>query len=194
MNNYKKKFIEYSIKKQALLFGNFKLKSGRISSYFFNIGAFNQGKDIKYIGQIYAKLLLDLRLDFDVLFGPSYKGIPIVISTIIALQKTYKLNKIYSFNRKEMKSYGEKGIIIGGPIRGNVIILDDVITAGTSIYESKKILKNYKETNIIGALVALDRQEIFKNLYAKEIIENKCKFKVYSIITISDIKKYLDRK
>lgn len=143
--NWKKEFIDFSFKKKALKFGSFILKSGRTSPYFFNSGLLSSGKDIIKIGVLYAHSIIDSKIEFDILFGAAYKGIPIVVATSIALKNFYNLNIPYVFNRKEKKKYGEKGDLIGQKIQNKkIIILDDVVTSGTAIHYSINILEEKK--------------------------------------------------
>ncbi|WP_422667439.1 orotate phosphoribosyltransferase [Buchnera aphidicola] len=187
--DYKKKFITLSLRKKALMFGKFKLKSGRISPYFFNSGLLSTGKDILKVGLFYAHLIVNSKINFDLLFGAAYKGIPIVIATSIALSHYYNINIPYSFNRKEKKTHGEKGLFIGKNVKNKkVIILDDVITSGISINHACEIIE--KQGGYISSIfVLLDRKEkINKNLYINTY--NK-KYNINSIITMKDIILYL---
>ncbi|QIE02230.1 orotate phosphoribosyltransferase [Buchnera aphidicola] len=190
--HWKKEFIDFSFKKKALQFGTFKLKSGRTSPYFFNSGLLSTGKDITKIGLFYAHSIMNSKIDFDMLFGPAYKGIPIVVATTIALKNHYNLNVSYAFNRKEKKKYGEKGNLIGTDIyRKNIIILDDVITSGTAIHHSMKIIEE-QQANIAAIFVLLDRQEKGqRNLSTIRHISNNNSYKIISIITIEDLIAYL---
>ncbi|WP_343192576.1 orotate phosphoribosyltransferase [Buchnera aphidicola (Taiwanaphis decaspermi)] len=194
MESYKTDFIKFILKKKILSVGSFKLKSGIYSKYFFNFGLFNKGKDLCFLGKIYAKAIIDLKIKFNLIFGPAYKGIPIILSTAIELAKKYKLNIGYCFNRKEKKKHGEQGILVGDKIKGNVLILDDVITTGTSIKESIKIINKYKYAKVNYILVAIDRKEnIFdkKSFRYNNISSYKKHLSIFSIITISDIISYL---
>jgi orotate phosphoribosyltransferase len=163
MNNhqplsYQGEFIELCMQLGVLKFGSFKLKSGRISPYFFNAGLFSTGAAIAAVGRAYAATLAASDLSFDMLFGPAYKGIPLVTVTAAALAQTQNRSLDFAFNRKEAKDHGEGGNIVGSPLRGNVLIVDDVITAGTAIRESIEIIKAAGATPA-GVLIALDRQE-----------------------------------
>ncbi|QCI24059.1 orotate phosphoribosyltransferase [Buchnera aphidicola (Macrosiphoniella sanborni)] len=190
--NWKKEFIDYSFKKKALKFGRFKLKSGRTSPYFFNSGLLSTGKDIIKIGLFYAHSIIKSKIKFDILFGPAYKGIPIVAATTIALKNHYNLNVSYAFNRKEKKKYGEKGGLIGTEIyQKRVIILDDVITSGTAIHHSIKIIEE-QEAKISSIFVLLDRQEKGqRNLSTINHISKNNSYNIISIITIEDLISYL---
>jgi orotate phosphoribosyltransferase len=195
MNALKKKFIKFILKKKILKFGDFILKSNRKSPYFFNMALFCSGKDLYKLGKFYAQELINSKIKFDVLFGVAYKGIPILISTVMALKKIFNINVKYAFNRKEIKKYGEKGNIVGSKVNGkNVVIIDDIITAGTAIKSTLKILKK-EEAKISNILVALDRKEFgSKNYLAKKEIQKRYSCKIFSIININDIINYLKSK
>lgn len=158
MKDYQKNFIELALRFNVLKFGEFKLKSGRLSPYFFNAGLFNTGKALAEMGRCYAQAIVDSNIEYDILFGPAYKGIPLVAVTAMALQLDHGLDIPYAFNRKEAKSHGEGGSIVGSEITGRVLILDDVITAGTAIREAIEIIKQ-SNGSPVGVLIALDRQE-----------------------------------
>ena len=159
MKAWQRQFIEFAINKQVLKFGEFTLKSGRKSPYFFNAGLFNTGRDLALLGRFYAQALVDSGIDYDLLFGPAYKGIPIATTTAVALADHHDRDVPYCFNRKEAKDHGEGGVLVGAAVEGKKVwIIDDVITAGTAIREVVTILKNAGAT-IAGVLVALDRQE-----------------------------------
>ena len=184
-------FIEFALEKKVLQFGNFLTKAGRNSPYFFNLGAFNDGKSLKYLGEFYANKIIDTKIEFDMIFGPAYKGIPLVSSTSIALSNK-STNIPYSFNRKETKNHGEGGEIIGSAIKGGVLVVDDVISAGTSINESYKLIHK-SGAKITGVIVAIDRQEKGENaLSATQEIAKKYSIPVISIITLEDIIHYLE--
>jgi orotate phosphoribosyltransferase len=151
-------FIELCRELGVLRFGEFRLKSGRSSPYFFNAGLFNTGRAIAALGRHYARALVDSALGFDMLFGPAYKGIPLVTTTAIALAERERVDRPYAFNRKEAKEHGEGGTIVGAPLSGRVLIVDDVITAGTAIRESVDIIHAHGATPA-GVLIALDREE-----------------------------------
>lgn len=158
MKDYQKNFIELALQYDVLKFGEFTLKSGRLSPYFFNAGLFNTGKALAEMGRCYAQAIIDSGVQYDILFGPAYKGIPLVAVTAMALHIDHGLDVPYAFNRKEAKDHGEGGSIVGSPIEGRVLILDDVITAGTAIREAIDIIDNNNGTPI-GVMIALDRQE-----------------------------------
>ncbi|WP_022940922.1 orotate phosphoribosyltransferase [Psychromonas hadalis] len=192
MKDYQKEFIEFAIEKQVLKFGEFTLKSGRVSPYFFNAGLFNTGLDLARLGRFYAAALQDSGIDYDLLFGPAYKGIPIVTTTAVALSNDYNLDLPYCFNRKEAKTHGEGGSLVGADLKGKVMLVDDVITAGTAIRESMDII-NAHDAELAGVLIALDRQEKGKGeLSAIQEIERDYSAKVISIVQLSDVVSYLE--
>jgi orotate phosphoribosyltransferase len=158
MKAYQREFIEFALNKQVLKFGEFTLKSGRISPYFFNAGLFNTGRDLALLGRFYAEALIDSGIDFDLVFGPAYKGIPIATTTVVALAEQHERDVPYCFNRKEAKDHGEGGTLVGSPLQGKVMLVDDVITAGTAIRESMEII-NANNASLAGVLISLDRQE-----------------------------------
>ncbi|CAL4324911.1 Orotate phosphoribosyltransferase [Buchnera aphidicola (Chaitophorus populicola)] len=195
MKDWKNQFIKFILKKKILIFGDFILKSNRKSPYFFNMALLSTGKDLKKLGKFYAQALINLNIKFDLLFGVAYKGIPILIATILALKNYFNLNIPYSFNRKEIKKYGEKGETIGHKIQGKIVLIDDIITAGTAIKNTIKIIHKNKNSQISNILVAIDRKEFGKNkLSAKKEIENKYLCQISSIIDINDIILYLKNK
>ncbi len=189
MQSYQKDFIELALTHNVLRFGEFKLKSGRLSPYFFNVGQFYTGKALKTLGECYARAIQTSDVDFDMLFGPAYKGIPLVCSTAAALSITQDLP--YCFNRKETKDHGEGGNIVGAPLKGRVLILDDVITAGTAIRESFELIQQAK-AHVSGIIVALDRQEKGQGEYsAIQEIQATFFVKVKAIISLADIMEYV---
>jgi len=192
MLEYKKEFIDFVIKSNVLRFGDFTLKSGRQSPYFFNSGLFNTGKQLSQLGKFYAEALVQSDIDYDVIFGPAYKGIPLVSSLSIALSNNHNIDIPYSFNRKEAKDHGEGGILVGSKLTGNVLIVDDVISAGTSVRESYNIIKDNLATPS-AVLIALDRQEKGEGekTTINEITED-LGLKVRSIISLSDMIEYLE--
>jgi orotate phosphoribosyltransferase len=159
MQDYQQQFIELAIQYDALRFGQFTLKSGRVSPYFFNAGQFQTGKALAQLGRCYAAALVESGIDFDMLFGPAYKGIPLVSSVSIALSEHFGRDVPWCFNRKETKDHGEGGLLVGAPLRGNVVIVDDVITAGTAIGEVMSLFAAYPEAHASAVLIGLDRQE-----------------------------------
>ncbi|MWN32066.1 MULTISPECIES: orotate phosphoribosyltransferase [unclassified Gilliamella] len=192
MKSYKSEFIEFALNRQALKFGEFTLKSGRKSPYFFNAGLFNTGKDLALLGRFYAAALMDAHLEYDVIFGPAYKGIPIVSSTVVALSEHHNVDVPYCFNRKEAKDHGEGGNLVGSSIyEQRVMLVDDVITAGTAIRESMRILEDNK-SKLAGVLICLDRQEKGRGeLSAIQEIKQTYHCDVISIITLDDLIQYL---
>jgi orotate phosphoribosyltransferase len=194
MKSYKSEFIEFALDRQALKFGEFTLKSGRKSPYFFNAGLFNTGKDLALLGRFYAAALMDANLNYDVIFGPAYKGIPIVSSTVVALSEHYNVDVPYCFNRKEAKDHGEGGNLVGSTIyQQRVMLVDDVITAGTAIRESMRILED-NQSKLAGVLICLDRQEKGRGeLSAIQEIKQTYSCDVISIITLDDLIQYLYR-
>ncbi|MBG3012061.1 orotate phosphoribosyltransferase [Proteus faecis] len=191
MKAYQRRFIELALAKNVLKFGEFTLKSGRVSPYFFNAGLFNTGRDLALLGQFYAQTLLDNNVSCDVLFGPAYKGIPIATTTAVALVEHHDIDIPYCFNRKEAKDHGEGGTLVGSPLKGNVVIVDDVITAGTAIRESMEIIKQHDAT-LSAVLLSLDRQEKGREeLSAIQELKRDYQCQVYSIITLDDLINYL---
>ena len=191
MDNNKKRFIDLAIKYEVLRFGEFTLKSGRVSPYFFNAGLFNSGYALAELGSCYAQTILDKAIDYDVLFGPAYKGIPLVSAIAYALSANHGIDKLYAFNRKEAKDHGEGGLIVGAELAGNVLIVDDVITAGTAIREAVDII-DAEQAKTSAVLIALDRQEKGKSeLSAIQEVQQDYGIEVFSIITMSDLIDYL---
>lgn len=158
MQPHQQAFIDFIIRKNILRFGQFTLKSGRQSPYFFNAGLFNTGHSLAQLGHFYAQTIQSTQLSFDILFGPAYKGIPLVTATAIALANDYQRNVPYCFNRKETKDHGEGGNLVGAPLNGRVLLIDDVITAGTAIREVMPIIQT-AGAQLVGIIIALDRQE-----------------------------------
>ncbi|MGX5172791.1 orotate phosphoribosyltransferase [Aliikangiella sp. IMCC44653] len=191
MNSVKAAFIDLAISRQALKFGSFELKSGRTSPYFFNAGHFDHGADLALLGDSYAQTLTDSEATFDMLFGPAYKGIPLAAATAISLAREHNKSVPFCFNRKEAKSHGEGGSLVGAPLQGKVLIVDDVITAGTAIRESIDIITNAGATPA-GVLIALDRQEKgVSELSAIQEVEKDYNIPVYAIINLGDLQNYL---
>jgi len=194
MKSYQKEFIEFAIEKQVLKFGEFTLKSGRVSPYFFNAGLFNTGRDLARLGRFYAAALKDSGIDYDLLFGPAYKGIPIATTTAVALSNDYDIDVPYCFNRKEAKTHGEGGSLVGSELLGKIMLVDDVITAGTAIRESMDII-NAHNAQLAGVLIALDRQEKGKaELSAIQEVERDYAATVIAIVQLSDVVEYLQDK
>lgn len=191
MQDYKQAFIEFALSRDVLKFGEFTLKSGRTSPYFFNAGLFNTGGDLAKLGQFYAQALLASGIEFDLLFGPAYKGIPIASATAVALADKHQRDVPYCFNRKEAKTHGEGGNLVGSPLVGNVMLVDDVITAGTAIRQSMEIIQQ-ADAKLSGVLVALDRQERGQSeLSAIQEVERDFETHVVAIITLQDLIDYL---
>jgi len=192
MENYKQKFISLSLEIGALKFGEFQLKSGRISPYFFNMGLFSSGPLIKNIGDFYAAALVSSNINYDIVFGPAYKGIPIVTALASSLSISYQLDKPFVYNRKEVKNHGEGGVTVGEELRGNVVIVDDVITAGTAIREAVDIINNAGATTT-GIVISLDRQERgVGDLSAVKEISNTLNIPVISIVNLDEVIDYID--
>jgi orotate phosphoribosyltransferase len=191
MQKNKKRFIDLSIKYQVLRFGEFTLKSGRISPYFFNAGLFNSGYALAELGSCYAQNIIENKINYDVLFGPAYKGIPLVAAIAYALSVNHGIDKPYAFNRKEAKGHGEGGLIVGADLNGKVLIVDDVITAGTAIREAVDIIQAEGATTS-AVLIALDRQEKGRGeLSAIQEVHRDYDIDVFSIITMADLIDYL---
>ena len=191
MPNLQNQFIEFLIENNALKFGEFTLKSGRKSPYFFNLGVFNTGKSLAKLGEFYAETFLQSRMPCDVLFGPAYKGIPLVASTSIILSEKFNKNMPYCFNRKEAKDHGDTGNFVGAELKGNAVMLDDVITAGTTVRETVSLLKN-TEAKLAGIVIAFDRQERGEGKLSavQEVVKNY-NVPVQSIVTLTDVIQYL---
>ena len=191
MQSYQQDFIRYAIECDVLRFGDFTLKSGRRSPYFFNTGLFNTGARLDRLGQFYADAMLDKKIQADVLYGPAYKGIPLACTTSIALSRKTGQEIPFAFNRKEAKDHGEGGNLVGSSLKGNVLILDDVITAGTSVRESVEIIRA-AGAYPCGILIALDRQEKGQgDRSAVEEVAALFQTPVYSIIGLQDIIEHL---
>lgn len=194
MKAWQREFIEFAISRQVLKFGEFTLKSGRKSPYFFNAGLFNTGRDLAQLGRFYAQALVDSGIDFDLLFGPAYKGIPIATTTAVALADHHQRDLPYCFNRKEAKDHGEGGLLVGSPLEGRVMLVDDVITAGTAIRESMEIITAHHAT-LAGVLISLDRQERGREaISAIQEVERDYQCRVISIITLKDLISYLEEQ
>ena len=169
--------------------GEYKLKSGRISPYFFNAGLFNTGRSLMALGEAFASAIIDSGIEFDMLFGPAYKGIPLVAAVAIAMAAKHGRDVPYAFNRKEAKDHGEGGVIVGSPLKGKVLLIDDVITAGTAIRESVNLLATFPECRLAAVAVAMDRQEKApgSDLSAIQSVEKDFGLRVVSIIGLSSI-------
>jgi orotate phosphoribosyltransferase len=194
VKEYQVAFIEFALARNVLKFGEFTLKSGRTSPYFFNAGLFNTGGDLARLGRFYAAALMDSGIAFDLLFGPAYKGIPIATTTAVALNDHHQRDVPYCFNRKEAKTHGEGGSLVGSELAGRVMLVDDVITAGTAIRESMEIIAAHQAT-LAGVLIALDRQEKGKGeLSAIQEVERDFGCKIVSIVKLADLINYLSAK
>ena len=192
MEPFQQQFLDYCIQRGVLRFGEFTLKSGRVSPYFFNAGLFNTGADLDALGRFYAQAIQHADIDFDVLFGPAYKGIPLAAITASSLYRDFGNDKPYAFDRKEKKDHGEGGQIVGAPIQGKVLIIDDVITAGTAIRQSMQLIDSLgASTNAVT--IALDRQE--KGQGEQSAIEELKQqgITVIPIIRLADIMDYLQQ-
>ena len=187
MENYKQKFIEMSIQIGALKFGEFELKSGRVSPYFFNMGLFSTGQALKNIGDFYASALEESNIEFDMLFGPAYKGIPLASVMSASLFMNHDKDVPFVYNRKEKKDHGEGGRIVGPPLSGKIVIVDDVITAGTAIKEASQIIRE-TGAEISGIIIAIDRQEKGAGEYsAVQETSSKLGVPVISIVNLDQI-------
>lgn len=194
MKAYQREFIEFALRKQVLRFGEFTLKSGRKSPYFFNAGLFNTGRDLAQLGRFYAAALNESDVEFDLLFGPAYKGIPIATTTAVALADHYDRDVPYCFNRKEAKTHGEGGNLVGSALQGRVMLVDDVITAGTAIRESMEIIAA-NQASLAGVMIALNRMERGQGeLSAIQEVERDYGCQVIAIITLNDLISYLEEQ
>jgi orotate phosphoribosyltransferase len=194
MKDYQYDFIEFAIRAGVLRFGDFTLKSGRTSPYFFNAGLFNTGEHLARLGRCYAQAITDSGIEFDVLFGPAYKGIPLATATSIALADHHQRNLPWCFNRKESKDHGEGGNLVGAGLHGRILIIDDVITAGTAIRESVEIIQAAGD-DLTGVIIALDRQERGRGQQsAIQEVEESYGIRVTSIVRLEHLLKYLQGK
>ena len=193
MEQYKRDFIEFALSRNVLKFGEFTLKSGRKSPYFFNAGLFNTGADLARLGEFYAAAIQASAVDFDVVFGPAYKGIPIGTSVSVALFNRYGIDKPVCFNRKEVKDHGEGGNLIGSLLQGKILLVDDVITAGTAIRESMELISANK-AELAAVLIALNRKERGKGeLSAIQEVERDYQCQVLSIIDLDDLMQFIEQ-
>ncbi|MCK5307717.1 MAG: orotate phosphoribosyltransferase [Gammaproteobacteria bacterium] len=194
MKDYQHEFIDFAIEAGVLRFGDFTLKSGRTSPYFFNAGLFNTGAQLARLGRFYAQAITDSKIGFDVLFGPAYKGIPLAAATSIALADHHQRNVPWCFNRKEAKDHGEGGNLVGSDLAGRILVIDDVITAGTAIRESVDIIQAAGAT-LSGVVIALDRQERGQgDRSAIQEVEQSLGVNVTSIIQLEHLLEYLQDK
>jgi len=191
MQNYQRDFLDFALDVGVLRFGQFTLKSGRISPYFFNAGLFNSGSSLARLGRFYAQAIVDSGIEFDVLYGPAYKGIPLAAVTAAALFDQHGIDIPYAFNRKEAKDHGEGGSIVGHPLQGRILIIDDVITAGTAIRESMQIIQAQGATPA-GVVIALDRQERGQGeRSAIQEVEQDYRMPVAAIVRLEHLVDYL---
>lgn len=191
MHTHKHAFFDFCIRQGVLKFGDFTLKSGRKSPYFFNTGLINSGAALAALGEFYARAIVEAGLRFDVLFGPAYKGIPLAAAAAIALAERHGRDVPYAFNRKEAKTHGEGGEIVGAAVRGDVLIVDDVITAGTAVNESLELIRRHG-ARPAGVVISLDRQERGQGEQsAIQEIEAANNIRVISIATLSDLLDYI---
>ena len=195
MRQYQSRFLELATLANALTFGEFTLKSGRVSPYFFNAGQFNDGAAISALARCYADAIVELKIEFDVLFGPAYKGIPLVAATAAALYEHHGRNTPFTFNRKEAKTHGEGGCLVGSQLSGRVLILDDVITAGTAIRESIELISQQPGAVASSVLVALDRGEVGPDGgdSATETVRKTHKIDVFSVVSLEHLLDYLSK-
>ena len=196
MRDYQAEFIDFAIRHKVLQFGEFTLKSGRASPYFFNSGLFNDGSSIRQLGTFYLRAIEHAGLQFDMLFGPAYKGIPLVTAVAIAYAQERERPLPYSFNRKEEKDHGEGGVVAGAPLHGAVLIIDDVITAGTSVHSSIDLIQRH-DARPAAVVIALDRQERGRDdaeISAIEEIERRYGIPVVAIVTLDDMVEFLRKE
>ncbi len=193
MQAYQRDFIRFAIDRGVLRFGEFTLKSGRTSPYFFNAGLFNSGSALAQLGRFYAAAIVESGISFDVLFGPAYKGIPLAAATAVALAEHHELDLPWCFNRKEAKDHGEGGSLVGAPLKGDVLIIDDVITAGTAIREVMQIIASQDGAKAAGVLIALNRQERGNGeLSAIQEVERDFAIPVVSIVSLNQVLQFLE--
>jgi len=192
MQEFQRQFLDFAIQQGVLKFGQFELKSGRTSPYFFNAGLFKSGASLAKLGRFYAQAIINSGVDYDLVFGPAYKGIPLATATTIALFDQHQQDKPYCFNRKEAKSHGEGGSLVGAPLEGKVLIVDDVITAGTAIREAVGIIQS-AGAELAGVVIALDRQETGQGTQsAIQEVEQQYNIPVISIVKLADMMSYLE--
>lgn len=194
IKDYQLEFLDFCLATGVLRFGEFTLKSGRVSPYFFNAGLFNTGKSLARLGWFYAQAIRHAGIEFDMLYGPAYKGIPLACTTAIALAEHFEHDVPYAFNRKEAKKHAEGGVIVGHPLQGRVLIIDDVISAGLSVGESVEIIRLAAATPA-GVVIALNRQERGAGvLSAVDEVERKWDIKVASIATLDTLVAFLNER
>ena len=187
MRAYKREFLDLALELGVLRFGEFTLKSGRVSPYFFNAGLFSSGYAAAKLGRYYATAIAESEVEFDMLFGPAYKGIPLATLAAAALAEHHDIDVPYAFNRKEAKAHGEGGSIVGAPLAGKVLIVDDVITAGTAVREAQEIITS-TGAEVAGLVISLDRQEVGKDSRsAVQELEQTLRIPVISIVKLEDV-------
>jgi len=194
MQDFRREFLDFAIQTGVLRFGQFTLKSGRVSPYFFNTGLFNSGLGLAQLGRFYARAIIQSGIKFDMIFGPAYKGIPLAAATTIALADYHGLDIPYAFDRKETKDHGEGGNIVGAPLQGQVLIIDDVITAGTSATYSINLIRE-NSAEVAGFVIALDRQEMVpgSSSSALQTLQEAQNLAVFSIATLDDLVELLQQ-
>ncbi len=195
MQDFRKEFLDFAIQAGVLRFGQFTLKSGRSSPYFFNTGLFNSGNGLAQLGRFYARAIIQSGIKFDMIFGPAYKGIPLAAATVIALSDYHGLDIPYAFDRKEVKDHGEGGNIVGAPLQGRVLIIDDVITAGLSAAYSIELIRE-SEAETAGFVIALDRQErtADSDTSALQLLQHEQNLPVFSIAALEDLVELLQQE
>lgn len=190
MTDFRQEFLSFALAREVLRFGHFVTKAGRESPYFFNAGLFNDGQSVRTLGAFYAKALVASGVSFDQLYGPAYKGIPLAVATAFALVDEGR-NLPFSFNRKEAKDHGEGGVVVGAPLRGRVVIVDDVITAGTSVRESVELIRAHGATPA-GVLISLDRMEKGRGeTSAVQEVQSSYGIPVVAIATLDDLMRFI---
>jgi orotate phosphoribosyltransferase len=193
VQDYKSSFLRLAVRHGVLKFGEFKLKSGRISPYFFNLGLISSGAAVRDLGRAYARALMAAGLDYNLLFGPAYKGIPLVTTVAIALAE-HGADVPYAYNRKEAKDHGEGGVLVGAPVRGRVVIIDDVLTAGTALREAVGLVRG-AGAQPVAAVIALDRQEVGPTgASAVAEMEQEHGIKIVSLVDVSDVLEFLSEE
>ena len=192
MQDYQRQFLDFALDSEVLRFGEFTLKSGRVSPYFFNAGLFNTGASLARLGRFYAQAIVDSGIGFDLLFGPAYKGIPLAAVTAAALYDQHGIDIPYAFNRKEVKDHGEGGSIVGHPMEGRILIIDDVITAGTAVRESMQLISSLG-AQPAGVVIALDRQERGQSeRSAIQEVAQDYQIPVAAIVGLAELEEYLE--
>ena len=198
MKDYQRAFIQFAIENHALLFGSFTLKSGRTSPYFFNSGLFNTGETLAKLGEFYAQAIIHANIEYDMLFGPAYKGIPLVSTVAIALARVHNRNVPYCFDRKEVKDHGEGGLWVGAPLHGRILIVDDVISAGVTAYNMINKIQSIANTEVSGIAITLDRQERNQDghtqLSTTASLRKNYHIPIANIIALNDIIEYLSEQ